>query len=84
MGTILKSLSKTNHLMIVESGWPMFGVGSEISAQVTEGHGFDLLDGPIIRITGADVPMPYNQGLEQLSLPTVEIIFKGVKKMFQL
>ena len=84
MDTIIQSLSKTNNLMIVEGGWPMFGVGSEIAAQVTEGPGFDLLDGPITRITGADIPMPYNQLLEQASLPSSDAIVHGVKKVFQL
>lgn len=82
--TILTSLAKTNNLVIVEGGWPMFGIGSEISAQVTEGPGFDFLDGPIIRVTGADIPMPYNQVLEQNSLPSLETIVRAARKALQL
>ena len=48
--TIINSLKKTHRLITVEGGWPMFGVGSEICAQVFESEGFDLLDAPVIRL----------------------------------
>ncbi len=56
--TIVKSVKKTNHLVTVEGGFPAFGVGSEIIAQICEGPAFDFLDAPPERITGADVPTP--------------------------
>ncbi|KAJ9076388.1 pyruvate dehydrogenase E1, beta subunit [Entomophthora muscae] len=74
--TIITSVKKTNHLITVEGGWPMFGVGSEISAQIMESEAFDHLDAPVQRVTGADIPMPYANNLEKLALPTVEIIAK--------
>jgi pyruvate dehydrogenase E1 component beta subunit len=61
--TIITSVKKTNHLVTVEGGWPQFGVGSEIVAQIMESSAFDHLDAPIYRVTGADVPMPYAQNL---------------------
>lgn len=45
-------------LVIVEGGFPAFGVGSEICAQVIESEAFDYLDAPVERVTGADVPTP--------------------------
>ena len=45
-------------LVIVEGGFPMFGVGSEICAQIIESEAFDYLDAPVERVTGADVPTP--------------------------
>ncbi|KAI3637751.1 hypothetical protein MIR68_004400 [Amoeboaphelidium protococcarum] len=80
MDTILKSIKKTNRLVTVEGGWPMFGVGSEISSQISEGEGFDYLDGPILRVTGADIPMPYAKNLEDASLPTIENIVRVAKR----
>lgn len=74
MDTVVKSLKKTNRLITVEGGWPAFGVGAEISARIMEGEGFDYLDAPVERVTGADVPMPYAERLEKLALPTVDII----------
>ncbi len=44
--------------MVVEGGFPAFGVGSEICAQIVESEAFDYLDAPVERVTGADVPTP--------------------------
>ena len=76
---ILASLKKTNHMVTVESTFPQFGVGSEIIAQVMESEGFDYLDAPIMRITGADVPTPYAKELEDFAFPDPETIVKGVR-----
>ncbi|KAJ3108157.1 pyruvate dehydrogenase E1, beta subunit [Phlyctochytrium planicorne] len=78
--TIVASVKKTNHLITVEGGWPMFGVGSEIAAQVMESDAFNYLDSPVLRVTGADIPMPYAENLEKLSLPSVNNIVSAVKK----
>jgi pyruvate dehydrogenase E1 component beta subunit len=79
--TIIKSVKKTNRLVSVEGGWPMFGVGSEICAQIMESDAFDHLDAPVERVTGADIPMPYANNLEDASLPTVEDVVRMVKKV---
>lgn len=52
------SSSAANRLVIVEGGFPAFGVGSEICAQIVESEAFDHLDAPVERVTGADVPTP--------------------------
>jgi pyruvate dehydrogenase E1 component beta subunit len=70
--TIIKSVKKTNRLVTVEGGFPAFGVGSEICAQIMESDAFDHLDAPVERVTGADVPTPYAKNLEDLSFPTHE------------
>jgi len=80
--TILKSLKKTHKIVTVESGWPMFGVGSEISAQIMESEGFDYLDAPLQRVTGADIPTPYAQNLEKYSFPEPQIIVDTVNRFF--
>lgn len=68
LDTILASVAKTNRCMIVEEGWPHGGVGANLAALIQE-QGFDDLDAPITRVTGADVPMPYAKALEQLAFP---------------
>jgi pyruvate dehydrogenase E1 component beta subunit len=80
--TIIESVKKTNRIISVEGGWPHFGVGSEIAAVVQE-HAFDYLDAPVVRVTGADVPMPYAANLEALSLPTVDNIVTAVLRLFK-
>lgn len=79
--TIVKSVKKTNRLLSVEGGWPFFGVGSEICAQIMESEAFDYLDAPVARVTGADIPMPYAQHMEEASLPypkRIETVAKRV------
>ncbi|XP_043934746.1 pyruvate dehydrogenase E1 component subunit beta, mitochondrial-like isoform X2 [Protopterus annectens] len=80
IATIEQSVIKTNHLVTVEGGWPMFGVGAEISAQIMEGPVFNHLDSPVYRVTGADLPVPYAKNLEECSLPQMKDITFVVKK----
>ncbi|CAK9782994.1 Thiamin diphosphate-binding protein [Cutaneotrichosporon oleaginosum] len=80
INTIIASIKKTNHLITVEGGFPAFGVGSEIIAQVCESSAFDFLDAAPERITGADVPTPYAETLETLAFPTQDLIVKTVKR----
>ncbi|KAH7644951.1 pyruvate dehydrogenase E1 beta subunit isoform X1 [Dermatophagoides farinae] len=82
--TISKSIMKTNHLLTVEQGWPQSGVGAEICAQVIESPVFDYLDAPVIRVTGADVPMPYARSLEANALPQPDDIVMSVKRMLNI
>ena len=78
--TIVKSVMKTNRLVSVEESWPFAGIGSEIAAQMME-HAFDYLDAPVVRVTGADVPMPYAGNLEKLAIPQVQNVIDGVRKV---
>ncbi len=78
--TILESVKKTNRLVSVEEGWPQCGIGAEIAAMVME-EAFDWLDAPVLRVTGADVPMPYAANLEALALPRVEEVVAAVKQV---
>ncbi|BDD63829.1 pyruvate dehydrogenase E1, beta subunit [Monascus purpureus] len=81
--TIIKSLKKTGRLMSVESGFPLFGVGSEILALAME-YGFDYLTAPAVRVTGADVPTPYSAGLERMSFPQEDTIVSQAAKLLRL
>ncbi|ESO97090.1 hypothetical protein LOTGIDRAFT_226825 [Lottia gigantea] len=78
--TIIKSVQKTGHVVTVDGGWPQYGVGAEISALVAESSAFNYLDAPILRVTGADVPMPYAKSLEALALPQPFNVIKAVKR----
>jgi len=76
LGTIVESVKKTNHLVIVEEGWPHGGVAANIGTLVME-QAFDWLDAPIQRITGADVHMPYAKYLEQSAMPHAENVISA-------
>jgi len=81
--TIVQSVKKTHHLIAVESGFPSFGVASEILALSME-YMFDALDAPAQRVTGAEVPTPYAQDLEALSFPDEHVIEKKVAQLLCL
>jgi pyruvate dehydrogenase E1 component beta subunit len=68
LDAILESVAKTNHCVIVEEGWPHGGVGANLAALVSE-QAFDDLDAPVLRVSGADVPMPYSKPLEEIAYP---------------
>jgi len=78
--TILKSVKKTNRLVILEEAWPFGSISSEITYIVQE-RAFDYLDAPIQRITTADTPAPYSPVLLKEWLPNAEDVIKAVKKV---
>lgn len=76
--TVLKSLAKTNRMVVVEEGWPTCSIASEIAAICME-DGFDDLDAPVTRVTNADVPLPYAANLEKLALIDIPRVVEAVK-----
>eukprot|EP00800_Vazella_pourtalesii_P015771 TRINITY_DN4338_c0_g1_i1.p1 TRINITY_DN4338_c0_g1~~TRINITY_DN4338_c0_g1_i1.p1 ORF type:complete len:358 (-),score=23.88 TRINITY_DN4338_c0_g1_i1:116-1189(-) len=82
--TVCQSVKKTNHLITVEETWPLFGVGSELIAQITESDAFDFLDAPPCRISGVDVPTPYAKNLEVASVPQVDNVINAVRRSLNL
>ena len=75
---VLKSLAKTNRVVVVEEGWPTCSIASEISAICME-EGFDDLDAPVMRVTNVDVPLPYAANLEKLALIKADDVVSAVK-----
>ena len=78
--TILKSVKKTNRLVILEEAWPFGNVSTEITYQV-QSQIFDYLDAPIIKLNTADTPAPYSPVLLAEWLPNSEDVIKAVKKV---
>ncbi|KAI3477444.1 hypothetical protein L1887_60841 [Cichorium endivia] len=77
--TILESVRKTNRIVTVESGFPLFSVGAEIAATVND-FAFDHLDAPVERVSGAAVPTPYAQNLEKLAFPDTAVVVRAAKR----
>jgi pyruvate dehydrogenase E1 component beta subunit len=78
-GTILNSVRKTHRAVIVEAGAGFAGLGAEIGTIITE-EVFDYLDSQVVRVTGANAPMPYARNLELAKTPTKAEIIAGIKK----
>ena len=78
--TVVASVKKTNRAVIVEDDWKFGGFAGELSAQIME-RAFDWLDAPVARVSGKDVPMPYNRNLEFAALPSEEDVVEAVLAM---
>jgi pyruvate dehydrogenase E1 component beta subunit len=78
--TVLESLKKTNRMVVVEEGWPVCSISSEIAATAME-RGFDDLDAPVLRVTNEDVPLPYAANLEKAALIDAARVVAAVKKV---
>lgn len=74
----LKSVEKTNKCLIVHEDNKTAGFGAEIASVVSK-EGFKNLDAPVERLTMPDIPVPYNVGLMESVLPTVDKIKERLK-----
>lgn len=81
--TILESVARTNRCVVAEEGWPFAGVGAQV-VDTVQREAFDALDAPILRVTGADVPMPYNKVLERAAKVDAAKIQDAAKKVLYL
>ncbi len=77
---IFESVRKTGRCVVVEEGWPMAGFGADISDRVQR-ECFDALDAPVVRVSSADVPMPYAKTLETAYLPQPDKIIAAVRQV---
>jgi pyruvate dehydrogenase E1 component beta subunit len=77
---ILASVRKTNRAIYLEEGWPYAGIGAQIAATIQE-EAFDDLDAPVLRVTQADIPMPYAKNLEQLAKPNVQRVVDACRRV---
>ncbi len=81
--TLVKSLKKTNRMVVIDESWPFAGVSSEIAYEMQK-YAFDYLDAPITRINSADTSLPYAPTLVEEYLPNPEKIIKGVKEVLYI
>ena len=77
---IFESVRKTNRCVVVEEGWRYAGFGAEIADRVQR-ECFDDLDAPVVRVTAADVPMPYSKMLEKAFLPQPERVVEAAHQV---
>src|SRR5947209_4510385 len=76
--TVLESLKRTNRMVVVEEGWPVCSISSELIA-IAMTEGFDDLDAPVLRVTDVDVPLPYAANLEKLALIKASDVVEAAK-----
>jgi pyruvate dehydrogenase E1 component beta subunit len=81
--TMFGSVARTHRAVVVEEGWYYAGAGAQVVDEIQKAI-FDELDAPILRVTGADVPMPYNKHLEKAAKVSPEKIVTAVKRVMYL
>ncbi|RWL49156.1 MAG: alpha-ketoacid dehydrogenase subunit beta [Mesorhizobium sp.] len=79
--TIIDSVKKTSRLLCVYEAVKTLGIGAEVSALVAESEAFDYLDAPIVRLGGAETPIPYNPDLEKATVPQVPDIVAAARDL---
>ncbi|HEU4763601.1 MAG TPA: pyruvate dehydrogenase complex E1 component subunit beta [Gemmatimonadales bacterium] len=77
---ILASVARTHRVVVAEEGWNFAGVGAQV-VDVIQQQAFDELDAPVLRVTGADVPMPYNKYLERAAKADAPKVVEACKKV---
>jgi pyruvate dehydrogenase E1 component beta subunit len=80
---ITESVRKTNRAVVLEEGWEICGIGSQIVDYIQRDC-FDHLDAPVIRVHQADVPMPYAKAIEKAAKPDLAKTIAAVKKVMYI
>ena len=77
---ILASVRRTGKCLVLHEDTRTGGLGAEIAATVSE-KAFEWLDGPILRVTAPDTPVPYSPPLEEAFLPNVNTLLAAARKL---
>jgi pyruvate/2-oxoglutarate/acetoin dehydrogenase E1 component len=78
--TLVTSVKKTGYAIIIDEGVQRYGATGEIAATLQE-HAFDYLDGPVLRIGAADVPVPFSPPLELPTIPDATRVVEAVQSL---
>ncbi len=78
--TVLRSVGKTGHLVVVDEDYLSYGLSGEIAATITD-HDPSMLRAPVVRVANPDVPVPYARSLEYAVLPRPERIEGAIRKV---
>ncbi|NRB48356.1 MAG: pyruvate dehydrogenase complex E1 component subunit beta [Saprospiraceae bacterium] len=81
--TLVKSVKKTNRLVVVDESWPFAGVSAEIAYEIQK-YAFDYLDAPVTRVNAADTSLPYAPTLVEAYMPNPAKVIKAVKEVMYL
>ncbi len=80
--TVMKSIEKTNRVVVVQEAHLRGGMAGDIIAEICE-RGFDLLDAPPMRVGSLNIPVPFNRNLENMVIPDENRIKSAVQKVLE-
>lgn len=77
---ILSSVRKTSKVVVLHEATRSCGVGAEVCSLIAE-EAFEDLDGPVVRVTAPDVPIPFSPPLERAVLPQVDDVKEACREL---
>jgi len=80
--TVMKSVEKTNRVVVAQEAHLRGGMASDIVAEIVD-RGFDLLDAPPVRVGSLNIPVPFNRTLENMVIPDENKIMSAVKRVLE-
>lgn len=80
---IIRSVKKTNRLVVLEEAWPLASISTDIAYHVQK-NAFDYLDAPVRRVVNADVPLAYAPSLIEAVLPNAEKLIREIKELMYI
>ena len=78
--TLIESAKKTSRAIVVDEGYVRYGVTAEIAAVISAGAFYNL-DAPVKRIGAMHVPIPFSPPLEDLTVPTENVVFEAAREL---
>lgn len=81
--TLVKSVKKTNRMVVVDESWPFAGISAEIAYEMQK-YAFDYLDAPITRVNAADTSLAYAPTFVEEYMPNPEKVIKAVKEVLYM
>jgi pyruvate dehydrogenase E1 component beta subunit len=81
--TIVRSVQKTNRLVVIDESWPFAGVSAEIAYEIQK-YAFDYLDAPVTRVNATDTSMPYAPTLVEAYLPNAKKVIDAVRQVLYI
>jgi pyruvate/2-oxoglutarate/acetoin dehydrogenase E1 component len=83
MDTLVASVKKTGRALVVHEACRTAGLGAEIAAGVAGSEAFSHLKAPVMRLGGADAPVPFSPGLEEVAVPTQRAVEEALRMLMR-
>jgi 2-oxoisovalerate dehydrogenase E1 component beta subunit len=77
---VLESVKKTSKVLLVQEDKFTGGIASDLAARVAE-EAFEHLDGPVLRVTAPDTPVPFSPPLEDFYQPNAEKVLEALRRL---
>jgi 2-oxoisovalerate dehydrogenase E1 component beta subunit len=80
--TVMESVKKTSKVLLLHEDTRTAGMAGELAVSITESV-FEYLDGPIVRVTAPDTPVPYSPPLEEAFLPNAQKVIEKARWLYR-